>query len=209
MKMKHRPDHMNPGVFQANRLPSRAYFLPPQTLLLSGRWDFHLTSSPSNPAPDTRDPKAWSQIDVPGHWELQGYGKPQYTNFDYPFPADPPHVPSINPTGYYETNFAVPEKWDHEGSWECRLRFEGVDSAFRVFINGNEVGYSQGRTNAAEFNIDQFIKRGLDTVNRLRVIVYKWSDGSYIEDQDMWWLSGDSFHPKSFRPMAYFARNLP
>lgn len=189
---------MNPGVFQVNRLPPRAYFLPPQTLLLSGSWDFHLADSPLSPAPDTNDCKAWNRITVPGHWELQGYGKPQYTNFDYPFPTDPPNVPSINPTGYYETDFTVPEQWEHEGSWNLRLRFEGVDSAFRVFVNGNEVGYNQGRTNAAEFGIDQFVKEGSNNVNRLRVVVYKWSDGSYIEDQDMWWLSGDCLCPCCF-----------
>lgn len=195
MMVKNKPDHMNPGVFQVNRLPPRAYFLPPQTLLLSGRWDFHLASSPSDPPPDTEDSDAWTQIIVPGHWELQGFGKPQYTNIDYPFPADPPNVPSTNPTGYYETDFPLPEKWEQEGNWKYRLRFEGVDSAFRVFVNGNEVGYSQGRTNAAEFDIDNYIKGGLDDLNRLRVVVYKWSDGSYIEDQDMWWLSGDCLTP--------------
>lgn len=189
--VKNKPDYMNPGVYQVNRLPARAYFLPPQTLSLSGRWDFYLTDSPLNPPPDTHDKKAWSQIAVPGHWELQGFGYPQYTNFVYPFPTDPPNVPSINPTGYYETNFTVPETWAQEGSFKCRLRFEGVDSAFRIFVNGKEIGYNQGRTNAAEFDIDEIIDKGSNALNRLRVVVYKWSDGSYIEDQDMWWLSGE------------------
>ena len=193
MKMKHRPDHMNPRVFQENRLPPRAYFLPPQTLLLSGRWDFHLAASPSDPPPDPKNQSLWRHIDVPGHWDLQGFGKPQYTNFDYPFPADPPNVPSENPTGYYEVKFAVPDDWNQKGNWGFRLRFEGVDSAFRVFLNGKEVGYSQGRTNAAEFDVDPFIRGGPDRPNDLRVVVYKWSDGSYIEDQDMWWLSGECF----------------
>lgn len=188
MKMKRSPDHMNPGVFQENRLPPRAYFLPPQTLLLSGRWNFHLASSPLDTAPDSQDRSIWRQINVPGHWDLQGFGTPQYTNIDYPFPADPPFVPSQNPTGYYETTFTVPDDWHQEGSWGYRLRFEGVDSAFRVFLNGKEVGYSQGRTNAAEFYLNRFIT---GSSNHLRVIVYKWSDGSYIEDQDMWWLSGN------------------
>ena len=192
MKMKHRPEYMNPGVFQENRLPPRAYFLPSlTTLTLSGRWNFHLATSPLDLPPDSKDPSVWKQIDVPGHWDLQGFGKPQYTNFDYPFPVNPPHVPSENPTGYYETQFAVPKTWTQEESWTFRLRFEGVDSAFRVLLNGMEVGYSQGRTNAAEFDVNSFIKVGSGILNDLRVVVHKWSDGSYLEDQDQWWLSGD------------------
>ncbi len=192
MKMKHRPDYTNPEVFEENRLRTRAFFLPSKTtLLLSGRWNFHFAASLLDPPPDSKDPSIWKQIDVPGQWELQDFGRPQYTNFDYPFPTDPPYVPSENPTGYYETRFTVPQTWNQEETWSFRLRFEGVDSAFHVILNGREVGYSQGRTNAAEFDVNNCIKSGSGKFNDLRVVVYKWSTGTYLEDQDMWWLSGD------------------
>jgi beta-galactosidase len=122
--------------------------------------------------------------------QLQGYGYPHYTNFDYPFPAHPPYVPSENPTGLYETDFSIPSYWDVEGGFTYRLRFEGVDSAYHVWVNGKEVGYGQGARNASEFDINDFLRSGDGQKNTLRVKVYQWSDGSYIEDQDMWWLSG-------------------
>jgi beta-galactosidase len=136
----------------------------------------------------------WSTIEVPGHWQLQGYGKPQYTNVLFPFPVDPPFVPSENPTGTYETDFQVPQTWKRDGLLRYRLRFDGVDSAFHVSVNGVDVGYSQGSRNTAEFDITDLIIRGGEGSNTVRVQVYQWSDGSYIEDQDQWWLSGASFH---------------
>ena len=208
MKIKHRPDYMNPEVVEESRLTPRAFFLPSQTtLLLSGRWNFHLVDSPLVAPPDSKDPSVWKQIDVPGHWELQGFGRPQYTNFDYPFPADPPNVPSENPTGYYETRFAVPQTWNQKETWSFRLRFEGVESAFRVVLNGREIGYSQGRSNAAEFDINSYIKA--DESNDLRVVVYKWSANSYLMDQDEWWLSGDCYKSLRKIQLTYRSRYLP
>jgi beta-galactosidase len=130
---------------------------------------------------------AWSQIEVPGHWQLQGYGSAQYTNVPYPFPVCPLFVPSENPTGTYRRKFAVPRTWDEHS--QLRLRFDGVDSAFHIWINGAEIGYSQGSRNPAEFDITAVVKRDAD--NELFVRVYQWCDGSYIEDQDQWWLSGE------------------
>ena len=190
MESNQAPDYMDERVFQRNRLPSRAYFLPDETLLLSGRWRFHYSTSPLEDAPDSSDTAAWTNITVPGHMELQGFGHPHYTNFIYPFPCDPPMVPSNNPTGHYETAFAVPRSWTTNGGFDFRLRFEGVDSAFHLFLNGVAIGYNQSSRNASEFDISHAIATGPDDVNTLRVKVYKWSDGSYIEDQDMWWLSG-------------------
>jgi beta-galactosidase len=118
---------------------------------------------------------------------VQGYGKPHYTNTVYPFPVCPPFVPTENPTGTYRRNFFVPSSWSEDS--QIRLRFDGVDSAYHVYLNGQKVGYSQGSRNPAEFDITEFVNRGED-VNRLIVTVYQWSDGSYIEDQDQWWLSG-------------------
>lgn len=134
------------------------------------------------------DAVEWGNITVPGHWQLQGHGRPQYTNTIFPFPVCPPHVPTENPTGTYRRSFHVPKSWDE--SSQLRLRFDGVDSAFHVWVNGQFVGYSQGSRNAAEFDVSTFVSRG--SANEVWVRVYQWCDGSYIEDQDQWWLSGES-----------------
>ena len=113
-------------------------------------------------------------------------GRPHYTNIRYPFHVEPPFVPSQNPTGSYFRTFEVQEKWKINHLFH--LRFDGVDSAFHVFLNGAEVGYHQGSRNPAEFDVSRLINR--QSSNNLFVRVYQWSDGSYIEDQDQWWLSG-------------------
>jgi hypothetical protein len=115
---------------------------------------------------------------VPSHWQLNGYGKPHYTNVQYPFPVDSPNVPTENPTGSYRRSFYIPQEWT---SQKVILRLEGVDSAFHVWVNGQEAGYSQGSRIPAEFDISSYIREGSNTVG---VRVYQWSDGSYIEDQD-------------------------
>jgi beta-galactosidase len=214
------PDYGNERVFQRNRLPARAYYIPETSLLLNGIWDFNYALTPLE-APEpccSHDRKSsdtentltstasfdtlvsslnsdavvgeseiiWSQISVPGHWQLQGHGLPQYTNVIFPFPVCPPHVPTDNPTGTYRRIFSVPSAW--EDSSQLRIRFDGVDSSFHFWINGFPVGYHQGSRNASEFNITAFVKR--DAANEIFVRVYQWCDGSYIEDQDQWWLSG-------------------
>jgi beta-galactosidase len=201
-------DYCNEKVFQRNRLPPRSYYIPDTSISLNGTWDFNYSPTPDH-APDTtfwsqsRDNRAltpdtddgqavnhsfqsWAPITVPGHWQLQGYGKPQYTNFIYPFPTCPPHAPTENPTGTYTRTFFVPPNW--EKSSQLRLRFDGVDSAFYVYLNGREIGYSQGSRNPAEFDISHVVE--YSERNFLLVKVMQWSDGSYIEDQDQWWLSG-------------------
>lgn len=138
---------------------------------------------------------------VPSHWQLQGYGRPQYTNVVYPFPVDPPKVPSENPTGCYRREVLLDESWLDAGPVVCR--FEGVDSAFHIYWNGELVGYSQGARLPAEFDVSAYARPGRNVV---AVSVYQWSDGSYLEDQDMWWLSGifrDVFLLS--RPSAYLA----
>ena len=184
------PDYENEKIFQRNRLPTRSYYIPDASILLNGLWNFHYAPTPDL-APSWDEIKAdgiqsWKPIEVPGHWQLQGYGRPQYTNVIYPFPVCPPHVPTDNPTGSYVRKFLIPPGWGSET--QLRLRFEGVDSAFHVFVNGTEVGYSQGSRNSAEFDVTALVKR--EEENLLLVRVYQWSDGSYIEDQDQWWLSG-------------------
>ncbi len=154
---------------------------------LNGAWRFHYASAPEE-AParffDETEPPHWPEIAVPGHWQLAGYGRPHYTNVMYPFPVDPPRVPSENPTGCYWRAFHVPEEWDGR---RLLLRFDGVDSVFHVWVNGEEVGFSKGSRLPAEFDITNVARPGRNT---LAVRVCQWSDGSYLEDQDMWWLSG-------------------
>ncbi|KAH8832974.1 hypothetical protein DL96DRAFT_697442 [Flagelloscypha sp. PMI_526] len=158
---------------------------------LNGTWRFHHAAHPFV-APEgfhdiSFDSAQWSEIQVPGHWQLQGYGYPHYTNVNYPIPVNPPHISlNDNETGSYIREFRLPESFEGQ---RIHLRFEGVDSAFHVFVNGTEVGYSQGSRNPSEFDITSLVLDGGQT-NKLAVRVYRWSDGTYIEDQDQWWLSG-------------------
>ncbi len=196
-----RPDWENPQLLHRNRLPSRARFVTypeepmalagvgsPWELSLNGMWRFHYALSPieapQNFADEAYDDGAWAQMPVPGHWQLNGYGAPQYTNLIYPFVIDPPRVPSENPTGSYRRRFTVPDDWSGR---QLILRFDGVDSAFAVYVNGRFAGFSKGSRMAAEFDVTAFVHTG---ENLLAVRVYQWNDGSYLEDQDMWWLSG-------------------
>ncbi|RDW86947.1 putative beta-galactosidase [Aspergillus mulundensis] len=191
-------DWENPAIFQRNRLKPRAYWIPQTSLLLNGNWDFNYVSSPRlAPSPanaktqsggegEGEDDVDWKSIPVPSHWQLHGYGKPNYTNVIFPFPVNPPFVPSENPTGTYKRLFHVPSSWDADA--QIRLRFDGVDSAYHVFVNGVEVGYAQGSRNPAEFDVTHLVERTGE--NEVLVRVYQWCDGSYIEDQDQWWLSG-------------------
>ncbi|HZO88367.1 MAG TPA: glycoside hydrolase family 2 TIM barrel-domain containing protein [Chthonomonadaceae bacterium] len=196
-------DWENPKVFERHRLRARADFLPyadeasalsgergasPWFQLLNGVWKFAYAETPAG-LPDGfweegYDVSGWDEISVPCSWQMQGYGRPHYTNVIYPFPLDPPRVPTENPTGGYRRRFFVPADWQGR---QIRLRFEGVDSAFTVWVNGAEVGYSQGSRLPAEFDITPVARTGENT---LAVRVLQWSDGSYLEDQDMWWLSG-------------------
>ncbi|KAL1634227.1 hypothetical protein SLS58_010771 [Diplodia intermedia] len=199
------PDWSNLEVIHRNTLPPRASFFnyastsaalsydpakSDSTVSLNGPWKFHYASSPYRTPEGFQTPgfdaSAWPDIPVPSMWQMEGYGKPHYTNLPYPFPVDPPNVPlDDNPTGSYRRNFTVPKEW---GDSQIRLRFEGVDSAFHVWINGEEVGYSQGARNPSEFDITPFLDFAGE--NTVAVSVYQWSDGSYLEDQDQWWLSG-------------------
>ncbi len=197
-------DWQDLSVLERGRLAPRTSFLPyegtRQALSydpglssayrsLSGRWQFHLAPRPADApagfwAPGF-DAAGWDELEVPSHWQLRGYGNPHYTNVVYPFPVDPPHPPSDNPTGCYRLEV------DIDGPWVADrvvlLRFEGVDSAFHVFWDGVPVGFSQGSRMPAEFDVTGLVHAGR---NLLAVAVYQWSDGSYLEDQDMWWLSG-------------------
>ncbi|WP_423746475.1 glycoside hydrolase family 2 TIM barrel-domain containing protein [Haladaptatus sp. SPP-AMP-3] len=196
-------DWKNPGVTGRNRRRDHAYALPhpsrssallsnrdasPWFKLLNGNWRFRYETNPHNVPGDFHLPAfeddSWDDIEVPRHWQLEGYGTPQYTDTAYPFPVDPPEVPTENPTGLYRRTVEVPESWDNR---EKVLRFEGVDSAFSVWVNGEHVGFSKGSRLPSEFSVTDEISSGMNTI---AVKVVQWSDGSYLEDQDMWWLSG-------------------
>jgi len=160
----------------------------PNILSLNGDWRFKLADRPENAAAgfegeDFND-SSWNTIPVPSNWQMHGYDKPIYTNVEYPFTVNPPFVPEDNPTGCYRTQFDLPRGWKNRSIF---LTFDGVNSAFHFWINGVEVGYSQDSRLPAEFLISPYLKSGQNT---LAVKVYRWSDGSYMEDQDMWWLSG-------------------
>lgn len=156
---------------------------------LNGTWQFHVASIPENVPADFYQPdfddSAWSAIQVPGHWELQGFGQPIYTNIIYPFPPTPPRVPAKdNPTGCYRRTFKVADDWDGK---QILMVFEGVDSAFELYLNGKSIGYSTGSRVPAEFDITDHVIQG---ENNIALKVYRWSVGTYLEDQDQWWLSG-------------------
>ncbi|KAJ5229941.1 hypothetical protein N7489_010649 [Penicillium chrysogenum] len=182
------PDFMNPAVFRRNTLPARSYHIPSTSLLLNGVWEFNMSQSPPEaPEPNEKTSDGdWSSINVPGHWQLQGWGKPNYTNTQFPIPVCPPFVPTDNPTGTYRRKFQVPAEWQANKP-EVRLRFDGVDSAYHVWVNKSLVGYAQGSRNPSEFDVTPFLQEG---ENEVFVRVYQWSDSTYIEDQDQWWLSG-------------------
>ncbi|MBD0378648.1 glycoside hydrolase family 2 TIM barrel-domain containing protein [Paenibacillus sedimenti] len=162
--------------------------LSPYYQSLNGNWRFLYASNPSQ-APDRfYDPSYktddWSTIPVPGNWQMHGYGRPHYSSSYYPFPIDPPHVPGDNPVGCYRRSFHLSDAWN---SRQVFLVFEGVDSAFHVWVNGQFAGYGQGSHMHSEFRITSLLHTGENTV---AVKVYQWSDGSYLEDQDKWRLSG-------------------
>ncbi|GAA5041196.1 beta-galactosidase [Marivirga lumbricoides] len=161
----------------------------PHVQTLNGDWKFHWSKNPAGRPADFYkegyDTSGWEEIPVPGDWQMYGYGYPQYTNMEYPFPKNPPFIPAeYNPVGSYVTTFSIKKS---ALAQEVLLHFGGVNSAFYCWINGKKVGYSEGSKTPAEFNITPFIREG---ENILAVEVYRWSDGSYLEDQDFWRLSG-------------------
>ncbi|MPZ82486.1 MAG: DUF4981 domain-containing protein [Actinophytocola sp.] len=154
---------------------------------LAGTWRFHLSTRadvPDDFAEPDFDDTEWPVLPVPSHWPLYGYGSPAYTNVVYPFPIDPPHPPEDNPTGDHRRAFDLPADW--VGA-EVLLRFDGVESCARVWLNGTELGFFTGSRLPTEFAVGHLLRPGR---NVLAVRVHQWSAGSYLEDQDMWWLPG-------------------
>jgi beta-galactosidase/beta-glucuronidase len=205
-RMQH--DWENPAIVGRNKEPGHVPLAPydatadalardviqreasPYIHSLNGEWRFDLVPNPAATPegferPDYAD-DAWDTIPVPSNWELQGYSNPIYVNVQYPFPPDElPCVPEDdNATGCYRTTFTVPENWQGR---RVHIVFEGVESAFHLWLNGTEIGYSQGSRLPAEFDLTPYLRPGK---NVLAVRVLRWSDGTYLEDQDHWRLSG-------------------
>lgn len=223
-------DWENHHVLQINREPARAAFTPFHaqkgdcSICLDGTWKFRWT-----PVPDERivefyqtdfNDKDWVGFPVPANWEVNGYGTPIYVSAGYPFKIDPPRVmgePKVgyttykerNPVGQYRRSFQLPADWEARG--QTFLRFEGVMSAFYVWINGERVGYSQGSMEPSEFNITNYLHAG---ENQIALEVYRYSDGSYLEDQDFWRFGGihrsiHLLHTPDSRIRDYAVRTLP
>jgi beta-galactosidase len=218
-------DWENPAVFQINREPARATFLPfadkrsavadyyeasPWFYSLNGNWKFQWS-----PTPDQR-PKDfyktdfnvanWKEIQVPSNWELKGYGIPIYTNMTYPFPKNPPYINHAdNPVGSYRRYVDLPQTWDGRRVY---IHFEAGTAAMYVWVNGQKVGYTENTKSPAEFDITNYVKPGK---NLIAAEVYRWSDGSYLEDQDFWRISGIDrnvylYSTANLRVADFFAR---
>lgn len=192
----------NPEVYAENKLPARATLIPylaaddalkrgesPLVMDISGEWKFSWSATP-DAAPEgfeavDYDDSAWGSIPVPGNWEINGYGVPIYTNVNYPHPMNPPYIPHTdNPTGCYRYKFTLPEAWDAR---RTILHFESGLAAMHIWVNGAKVGYSEGTKTAVEFDITEYLHSG---DNLLAIKGFRWCDGSYLEDQDFWRLSG-------------------
>ena len=191
-----RPSWNDINVIRENTEAPRAHFIPGRVdpanirqLSLNGTWRFNYSDSPSARPPvfyaASFDVSTWDEIPVPSNWERHGYGYPIYINVPYAFEIDEPNVPTEkNPVGSYRRDFDVPATWDGD---EIFLQFGAVSSAFYVWINSEYVGYSEGSKTASEFRVTDKVIAGS---NSIAVEVYRWSTGSYLEDQDFWSLSG-------------------
>ncbi|HEV7213928.1 MAG TPA: glycoside hydrolase family 2 TIM barrel-domain containing protein, partial [Chloroflexota bacterium] len=188
-----------PELTSLNTLPAHAPTIPyptaaaaiagkadsPWHLRLNGAWDFKLLPSPDAATPAALADEDWASIAVPGNWTMQGFGRPHYTNVVMPFPEMPPHVPQDNPTGVYRRQFTSP------GSWRGRrvvLHIGGCEGACYVYLNDQPVGLHKDARTPAEYDLTALLRH--DAPNTLVAVVPRWSDASFVEDQDQWWQSG-------------------
>src|SRR5574344_556353 len=198
-------DWENEQVLSINREPARASFFPytekegDMQMSLDGKWRFNWTKTPDEQPQDFYqtgfNDAQWNDMDVPGDWEMYGYGTPIYCSSGYVFKINPPYVMGEpkkeytsyierNPTGCYRRTFNIPSSWDGK---EIYIHFGAVASAFYIWINGERVGYSQGSMEPAEFDITPYAQKG---INQIALEIFKYSDGSYLEDQDQWRIGG-------------------
>ncbi|MBS1664180.1 MAG: DUF4861 family protein, partial [Bacteroidetes bacterium] len=181
----------NPSVVDLNKQPTYSTFTSGSYKSLNGRWKFIYSDTPDPKTPAYHEPgfddKAWPEIPVPGNWELNGFGIPIYTNIIYPFPKNPPHIDhSFAPEGTYRTHFTISDDWLDQKK-DIILHFGSVTGAMYLYINGKQVGFSKASKTPAEFNITPFLVKGNNT---LSASVFRWHDGSYLEDQDFWRITG-------------------
>ena len=187
-----------------NRLPMRSTFQSfpdatgaltrdraqsPWFLLLDGKWHFKMCERPEAvmcaDVETDIDRSAWDRVDVPGNWTLQGYGNPHYTNVQMPFPEEPPSVPEKNPTGIYAREFIVPADWKGH---RVAIHFGGAESVLYVYVTCQPAGFGKDSRLPSKFDITPFVRFGRR--NTIAAVVIKWSDASFIEDQDQWWMGG-------------------
>ena len=201
-----KPEWDNPEIVQVNRVQPHATLFPYESydkalsmdrsgsenfLLLNGKWKFNWVKKPADRPMDFYKPgfdaSGWDDIDVPANWEIQGYGVPIYVNIRYEW-TDEPNPPAMphdyNPVGSYRRTFKVPKSWDGK---QIFVHFGAVKSAFYIWVNGQMVGYSQGSKTPAEFDLTEYVHPGENTI---ALQVYRWSDGSWLECQDFWRISG-------------------
>ncbi len=176
--------YQNESVATSNKPETSAYFKN-----LNGDWKFNIVKKPADRPQDfyktDLDDSSWKNISVPSNWEMQGFDIPIYTNITYPFPKNPPFVDNnYNPVGTYRRTFTVPQNWSNK---EVLLHFNSISGYARIYLNGKEVGMTKASKTAAEFDVTSFLQKG---ENLLAVQVFRWHDGSYLEDQDFWRLSG-------------------
>ncbi|HIF9350363.1 TPA: beta-galactosidase subunit alpha [Photobacterium damselae] len=209
-----------------NRMAPRAYFfsydsvqsaksfqreLSNRFMLLSGQWTFNFFTNPLLVPEEFYSQKMtdWGHITVPNMWQMEGHGDLQYTDEGFPFPIDVPFVPTDNPTGAYQRTFTLGEQWNNK---QTIIKFDGVETYFELYVNGQYVGFSKGSRLTAEFDISAYVQQG---ENLLSVRVMQWADSTYIEDQDMWWTAGifrdvylvgkDAVHVQDFTVRTDFA----
>ena len=198
------PELEDPQITGINNLPPHAWFIPfpdtksiegkkslesPCCKVLNGNWKFFWSKNPAERPVDfykeNYDISSWKEIPVPSDWQMQGYDYPIYVNISYPFNADPPFIPKdFNPVGSYKHTFTVPADWKDK---RIVLHFGGVNSAAYYWLNGVKLGYSEDSKTPVEFDVTDKLREGENT---LAVEVYRWCDGSYLEDQDFFRLSG-------------------
>ena len=194
-------DYENPLVQHKGRCPAHAYMIPyadvatalagdktmsPYYALLSGDWQFSYYDRYADVPADIAeaDTSVWDRIPVPSNWQMYGYDKPAYVNVPFPIPVNPPYVPIDNPCGVYSRSFTVPASFDGR---DTHIVFEGVNSFFYLYVNGQQVGFSKVPHLSSEFDITPYLQAG---ENRLTVAVLKYCDGTYLEDQDFLRVSG-------------------
>ena len=187
-------DWENPSITNFNRLPARTLLVPfadkesavlndktasPYYKTLNGTWKFGYFPNPQSVTPGFQEEDAtlddWNEISVPSNWQMEGFGHPHYTNTKYPFPLDPPHVPTENPTGCYVRDFEIPALWDNR---RIILTFRGVDSFFYVWVNGSLVGMSKGSRIVSEFDISEYVGVGINKIDSTG----SFSIGAYITE---------------------------